>query len=128
MTTTVDSGASRQLCRRASTTAAIVVAVLALGTATATTAVAKPKPKPGLNEFLSCVQSHADAINPDNTKISHEALIAIAQNCCTNLGGIYNESHDDCYLPNGDVGKPQPLPTGATAALPPGDLNPTDKQ
>lgn len=125
-TTRIPRVAAPARWQHAAATTAIVLAAVSVGIATATTADAKPKnPGPGLTEFLNCFQAHADAINPDNTKISHEALLVIAENCCTDLGGTYNEGRDACYLPNGDVGRtqqasPTPPPPGATAVLPPG--------
>jgi hypothetical protein len=44
-------------------------------------------------------------------------------NCCTNLGGIYNERTQDCYLPDGTTiqhTQPPTVPPGTRANLPPG--------
>jgi hypothetical protein len=116
--------------RRVAATAAIGLAALSVATATATTADAKPKkPGAGAAQYWNCVVAQEDSqTGGHRTNISWEARGLIYENCCTDLGGIYNERTLECYLPNGETAKPQQSPVvpppGATAVLPPTDLNP----
>jgi hypothetical protein len=109
---------------RLAATTTIIIAVVAVGIAAATTAEAQPK-KPGNHEYLNCVYANLDSINKDYNKIPLDAYLQVAENCCTDLGGIYNENTYECYLPNGETGSvsppspPRPSP-GATVILPPG--------
>lgn len=129
MTTSVNSFAARPRWRQVAATAAIFVAAMSVGTATTTTADAKPKPQPGVNEYNNCLRAHI----PDASKASSELIRVVQENCCLDLGGIFNEMNGLCYLPNGEAADgttsppPAPLP-GATAIPPPGALNPTGLQ
>jgi hypothetical protein len=131
--TTTHSGLPRRW-RQIAATATIFIAAVAVGTAAATTADAKPKkPGAGANQYWSCVVAQEDAqTGGHHIDISWEARGLIYENCCTDLGGIYNEQTLECYLPNGDTAKPQPTPPtpppGATAVPPPGALNPAGLQ
>jgi hypothetical protein len=109
--------------RRIASSAAVLLALVSVGAATATPADAKPK-KPGLDQYANCIRTQLNSINQDWSKIPNDAVRAALENCCTNLGGIFNENTKECYLPNGDTAKPPtspPVPPpGATAVLPPG--------
>lgn len=108
--------------RRITSCATALLGVVSVGVASAGIAEAKPK-KPGDHEYTSCVETNLDGINKDHTKIPLDAYFQVLENCCTDLGGIYNENTARCYLPNGETGSvtpptQRPVP-GSVVVLPP---------
>jgi len=90
----------------------------------APTSAAEPKKSQG-QTFIDCVLA---AWNK-NPYMGDAQKQAVAEDCCLNIGGIFNESTHTCYLPVNNITveepnppPPPPPPPGATAILPP-DVN-----
>lgn len=94
-------------------------AVLIAATALAPPATAEPKQTPG-QAFTNCVLAAWDK----NPMMDYAQKQKLAEDCCLNIGGIFNERTHTCYLPvdNITVAVPNPpvVPPGATAVIPPG--------
>lgn len=108
--------------RQIAATSAIFIAAASAAAIVAPTSAAEPKKGQG-QAFTDCVLA---AWN-NNPTMGYAEKQQVAEDCCLNLGGIFNEAAHTCYLPvnNITVEVPNPSPTpppGATAILPP-DLN-----
>ena len=107
--------------RAGAATAAIFIAVVSVAVVVAPTSVAEPKRTPGAQAFTDCVFAAWDK----NPTMSYATKQKVAEDCCLNLGGIFNESTHTCYLPANNITVAEPAeppvpPPGATAVLPPG--------
>ena len=105
--------------RLATATAAVFVA-LSVTVVVSPTAAAEPRQTPGAKAFSDCVFAGWSK----NVSMSYAAKQQVAEDCCLNLGGIFNESTHTCYLPanNMTVAEPAepPVAPGPTAVLPRG--------
>ncbi len=95
-------------------------AALITATALATPCTAEPK-QPPAQTFTNCVLA-AWAKSP---AMDYNQKQKLAEDCCLNVGGIFNERTHTCYLPvdNITVAEPNPPavpPPTATAVIPPG--------
>ena len=92
-------------------------ALAAVSIASAGAAEAKPNKPAGVNDYNACIVAGL----PDIATASQKRIKEVHSNCCTDLGGIFNEMNGLCYLPNGDTargaGSPKP---GTVVVLPPG--------
>lgn len=99
------------------TTLIAAAALAAVSVASAGGAEAKPNKPAGVNDYNKCIVAGL----PDIATASQERIKQVHSNCCTDLGGIFNEMNGLCYLPNGDTargsGSPRP---GSVVVLPPG--------
>lgn len=103
----------------------IFSATVAVAAMVATPAAAEPRQPGQRDSFNSCF---FDAWNKKPT-MSYAEKQKVAEDCCLNVGGIFNETAHVCYLgaDNVTVAVPNPTPpppTRATIApLPPGATN-----
>jgi hypothetical protein len=107
--------------RAGAATAAIFIAVVSVAVVVAPTSAAEPKRTPGAQAFMDCFSAAWDK----NPTMSYATKQKVAEDCCLNLGGIFNESTHTCYLPANNITVAEPTerpvpPSGATAVLPPG--------
>lgn len=111
--------------RHIAATSAIFSATVAVAAMVATPAAAEPRQPGQVDGFNSCFM---DAWNKKQT-MSYAEKQKVAEECCLNVGGTFNETAHVCYLGANNitvaVPNPQPpAPTRATIApLPPGATN-----
>ena len=108
--------------RRIALTAATIIAAIQVTTVAPAIANAEPN-KSFLQDYYSeCARNAFSSFKGD--LLSYDQYLEALSNCCTNLGGIYNERTGDCYLPDGTpIQHTQPplvTPPGARAVPPPG--------
>jgi hypothetical protein len=122
MTTNHDTQTAAPPRRRITTVAKVTLATgaIALGAMSLTHGMANAdKRGPNGTAFDSCA---LDAFNRfKNGTISWDIYVYAKEECCLNLGGIYNEQTDECYF-DGEptVNGPKPRP-GATVLRHPGE-------
>jgi hypothetical protein len=112
--------------RHIATATAIFSVAVSVAAVVATPVAAKPKDPGQRDNFLNCFWAGWNK----NPYMGASAKQNLAEDCCLNAGGIYNETAHTCYLgvDNITVDVPNPTPpppTRATIAPPPGatDLN-----
>jgi hypothetical protein len=85
-------------------------------------AMAHAEPKSFLQDFyMECARNAFSAFKADRT--TWNQYIEALSNCCTELGGIYNERTEECYLPDQTTirfTQPPVVPPGTRANLPSG--------
>ena len=109
------------LRRAGAAAAAMFIAVVSVAVVVAPNSAAEPKRTPGAQAFMDCFYAAWDK----NPTMSYATKQKVAEDCCLNLGGIFNESTHTCYLPANNITVAEPTeppvpPPGATAAPHPG--------
>jgi hypothetical protein len=106
--------------RRMALAAATIIA--AFQVVAGPSAIAHAEPKTFLQSYyLECARNAFSSLKAD--LLTWDQYIEALSNCCTELGGIYNERTQDCYLPDGTTIRdthPPTVPPGTRANLPPG--------
>lgn len=92
---------------------------LITATALATPCSAEPKQTPG-QAFTNCVLAAWEK----NPSMDYGKKQKLAEDCCLNIGGIFNERTHTCYLPVDNITVAEPIPgpvaPPSATAVPPG--------
>jgi hypothetical protein len=84
--------------RRMALAAATILATLQVATVAPAIANAEPNKSFLQDYYTECARNAFSSLKGD--LLTWNQYIEALSNCCTNLGGIYNERTGDCYLPD----------------------------
>jgi hypothetical protein len=107
--------------RRMALGAATILAALQVATVAPAIANAEPNKSFLQDYYTECALTAFSSLKAD--RLTWDQYLEALSNCCTNLGGIYNERTGDCYLPDGTTiqhTQPPITPPKARAVPPPG--------